>query len=71
LSIGCDAEQGALPKGTNAMNRPRWSLKDAKNKVDTVVGGAIKGIPQVIVAQGAPIAVVLSAKEYRRLKANG
>jgi prevent-host-death family protein len=53
------------------MNRPRWSLKDAKNKVDTVVGGAIKGIPQVIVAQGAPIAVVLSAKEYRRLKANG
>ena len=50
------------------MNRPRWTLKDAKNKVGTVVTGAIKGMPQHITDGGKPLVVVMSAREYDRLK---
>ena len=43
-------------------------MKEAKNKIDTVVAGAVKGVPQLIADRGKPVAVVLSDRDYQRLK---
>ncbi len=44
-----------------------WQLQEAKNKLSHVVKEADRGIPQFITVHGKQTAVVLSAKEYRKL----
>jgi len=49
------------------MDRPRWSLQDAKNSFSAVVEAASKGQPQTVTKRGRPAVVVLSVTEYDRL----
>lgn len=49
------------------MDRPEWSLKDAKNRFSAVVAAAAKGVPQTVTKRGKPAVVVLSIPEYERL----
>lgn len=49
------------------MARVKWQLQDAKNKLSEVVRKARDEGPQVITLRGADAAVVVSAKDYRRL----
>lgn len=50
------------------MTVERWSLQDAKNSFSAVVEAARKGRPQHVARRGKPVAVVLSADEYERLR---
>ena len=45
-----------------------WQLQEAKNKLSQLVKEADKGIPQYITVHGKSTAVVISAKEYEKLK---
>lgn len=45
-----------------------WQLQEAKNKLSQLVKNADKGIPQYITVHGKNTAVILSTKEYERLK---
>ncbi|MBK8464669.1 MAG: type II toxin-antitoxin system Phd/YefM family antitoxin [Chloracidobacterium sp.] len=42
---------------------------EGRNKFSELVANAAKGGPQVITKRGKEVAVILSVKEYRRLKA--
>ena len=45
-----------------------WKLQDAKNRFSEVVGRALADGPQTITRRGEEVAVVLSLKDYRRLR---
>lgn len=45
----------------------RWQLQEAKARLSAVVKSAQKG-PQEITVRGEPAAVVVSIKEYERLR---
>lgn len=49
------------------MDRPEWSLQDAKNRFSAVVKAAAAGTPQTVTKRGKPAVVVLSVAEYERL----
>jgi prevent-host-death family protein len=49
------------------MDRLQWSLRDARNKLSTVVDASRKGSPQIVTKRGKPTVVVLSVEEYARL----
>jgi antitoxin Phd len=49
------------------MDRPRWSLQDAKNSFSAVVEAALKGTPQTVTKRGKRAVVVVSVVEYDRL----
>jgi len=45
-----------------------WQLQEAKNKLSEVIDKALKKGPQEITRHGRKTAVVLSFKEYQKLK---
>lgn len=45
-----------------------WQIQEAKNKLSEVVDKALKNGPQEITKHGKKTAVVLSARDYQRLK---
>lgn len=45
-----------------------WQLQEAKARLSEVVKKAAKEGPQEITVHGVPAAVVISSKEYERLK---
>ena len=45
-----------------------WSLQDAKSKFGDLVDAAMEGEPQQVTRRGQPAVVVLSVKEYERLR---
>ena len=45
-----------------------WQLQEAKARLSEVVKKAAKDGPQEITVHGEPAAVVISSKEYERLK---
>ncbi len=45
-----------------------WKLQDAKNRLSEVVNLAQRKGPQTITRHGKPVAVIVSAEEYRRAK---
>jgi prevent-host-death family protein len=45
-----------------------WQLQEAKARLSEVIKKAKKEGPQSITVHGAPTAVVISSKEYERLK---
>ena len=45
----------------------RWQLQEAKNRLSQVVDEAMEDGPQIITRRGVDVAVVISAKEYRRM----
>jgi antitoxin Phd len=48
--------------------RIAWQLQEAKNKLSEVVEQASKNGPQEITRHGKKTAVILSIRDYRRLK---
>jgi prevent-host-death family protein len=52
------------------MNHP-WQLQNAKNRFSEVVESAMRSGPQEITRHGAKAAVVISYRDYTRLKARG
>lgn len=49
------------------MDRPPWSLQDAKNRFSAVVKAALEGSPQTVTKRGKPAVVVVSVAQYERL----
>ena len=49
------------------MPRDKWQLQEAKNQLSEVVRKAQSEGPQVITLHGTDAAVVVSAKDYRKL----
>ncbi len=45
-----------------------WQLQEAKNKLSEVVDRALKDGPQEITKHGKKTAVIISLREYKRLK---
>ena len=45
-----------------------WQLQDAKNKLSEVIERALKQGPQLITRRGEKAVVVISYKEYTRMK---
>jgi prevent-host-death family protein len=45
-----------------------WKLQDAKAHLSELVKKAFSGQPQEITVRGKPVAVVLSAHQYEKLK---
>ncbi len=45
-----------------------WQLQEAKNRLSEVVDKALDQGPQVITRRGAETAVVLSIKDYRKMR---
>ena len=45
-----------------------WQLQEAKARLSDVIKKAVKEGPQSITVRGEPSAVVISRKEYERLK---
>jgi len=50
----------------NTMNNT-WQLQEAKNRLSTVIEGALHHGPQIITRKGIKTAVVLSVKDYEKL----
>ena len=50
------------------MHNIEWSLQDAKNKFSEVVNAADAGTPQIVTKRGVPTAVVLSIKDFAKVK---
>jgi prevent-host-death family protein len=48
-----------------------WQLQDAKNRFSEVVEKACDKGPQTVTKHGRPTVVVLSVKDYRRLRRKG
>ena len=44
-----------------------WQLQEAKNRLSTVVEGALHHGPQIITRRGVKTAIVLSVKDYEKL----
>ncbi|MGB7565680.1 MAG: type II toxin-antitoxin system Phd/YefM family antitoxin [Prochlorococcaceae cyanobacterium] len=49
------------------MNRPVWTLQDAKNRFSAVVEAALAGTPQMVTRRGRLVSVVISADAFERL----
>jgi prevent-host-death family protein len=49
------------------VNRPVWTLQDAKNRFSAVVEAALAGTPQLVTRRGRLVSVVLSAEAFERL----
>ena len=47
---------------------PHWALDDARSRFSAVVDAALAGEPQHVIPSGKPAVVVLSMKEYERLR---
>ena len=45
-----------------------WQLQDAKNRFSEVVKKALADGPQIVTKHGVETVIVLSVKEYRKLK---
>lgn len=45
-----------------------WQLQDAKNKLSEVIERALKQGPQLITRRGEKAVIIISYKEYTRLK---
>jgi len=45
-----------------------WALQDAKNKFSALVNAALAGEAQRVTRRGQPVVVVVSEKEYERLR---
>jgi prevent-host-death family protein len=45
-----------------------WQLREAKQRFSEVVRRAVEDGPQVVTRHGEEVVVVLSAKEFRRLR---
>ena len=45
-----------------------WALQDAKNRFSAVVDAALAGTPQQVTRRGKPAVVVLSVKDFERLR---
>ena len=45
-----------------------WQLQEAKNKLSQLVKEAKKGVPQFITVHGKNAAVIISAKDYQKLR---
>ena len=45
-----------------------WQLQDAKNRFSEVVKKALVNGPQIVTKRGVETVIVLSVKEYRKLK---
>lgn len=45
-----------------------WQLQEAKNKLSQLVKEAVRGVPQYITVHGKSTAVILSTKDYEKLK---
>jgi antitoxin Phd len=50
------------------MTGATWRLQDAKNQFSRVVTAAERGEPQVVTKRGRRAVVILSVKEYERLR---
>jgi len=50
------------------MSTNRWSLREARNKFSAVVEAALHGHPQLITRRGRDAVVVISSKDYQRLR---
>ena len=50
------------------MNVTHWQLQDAKNKLSEVIDRALKQGPQLITRRGEKAVIVLSYKEYSKMK---
>ncbi len=48
----------------------QWALQDAKNRFSAVVDAALAGEPQQVTRRGKAAVVVLSVKDYERLRKN-
>jgi prevent-host-death family protein len=48
-----------------------WALQDAKNRLSEVVNRAEKEGPQTITRRGKKTAVVVSVKDYKRMRPGG
>ena len=48
----------------------RWQLQDAKQRFSEVVRRALDNGPQVVTRRGEEVVVVVSAKEYARLRSD-
>ncbi len=46
----------------------QWQLQEAKNRFSEVVDEALTHGPQTVTRHGREVVVIVSAKEYRRLK---
>lgn len=46
----------------------RWPLYEAKNKLSELIDKALANGPQVVTRRGEEVVVVLSTKEYGRLR---
>jgi prevent-host-death family protein len=44
-----------------------WPLQDAKNQFSELVESALADGPQTVTRHGEPVAVIVSADEYKRL----
>jgi prevent-host-death family protein len=50
------------------MKRQTWQLQDAKNRFSQVVDQALENGAQIITRHGEPAAVVLSIRDYDKLR---
>lgn len=48
----------------------RWPLYEAKNKFSELVDKALDQGPQLVTRRGEEVVVVISNKEYKRLRSN-
>jgi prevent-host-death family protein len=48
-----------------------WQLQDAKNRFSEVVEKACEEGPQTVTKRGRPAVIVVSVKDYRRLRKRG
>ena len=46
----------------------QWQLQDAKNKFSEVVEKALQEGPQVVTRRGVKTVIILSVKDYQKLK---
>ena len=46
----------------------QWQLQDAKNRFSEVVDKALRDGPQIVTRRGVKTVVILSVKDYQRLK---
>ena len=46
----------------------QWALQDAKNRFSAVVDAALAGEPHLVTQRGKPAVVVLSVRDYERLR---
>ena len=45
-----------------------WQLEEAQSRLGAVVDAAMAGEPQQIIRRGTPVAVVVAAEDYERLR---